>query len=99
LLKPILGLAASFALVFVLVYYPVSYFSQKELVKTPSTETFSTDAMDIYSLTIALIDENVLINTIINEDKTSNEEINYEEVVAYLSADMNDIEIYSEIQN
>jgi len=98
LLKPILALAASFALIFLLVYYPITYFSRKEIAKTNIPETSSTEVMDMYSLTIALADENSLMNTLINEENTNKEEINSDEVLAYLSSNMNDIEIYAEIQ-
>lgn len=99
LLKPVLGLAASFALVFVLVYYPVKYFSSGKLVKTQSTDTTTNEGNDFYSVVISSIDENALVNVLVSEDEISQEEINPDEVIAYLSSDMNDIEIYSEIQN
>ena len=98
-LKPALAVAASLGIVFMLVYYPVSYFSQKEVAKVNVTDTITPDSMDAYSLSFSLVDENSLINTIINEDKAAVEQINPDEVLAYLSSDMNDIEIYSEIQN
>lgn len=98
LLKPAMGLAASLAVIGLLVYYPISYFSQKETAQTPITETSSPESMDVYSLDIALADDNSLISTIIDEAKNNQKEINYDEVLAYLSSDMNDIEIYSEIQ-
>lgn len=99
LLKPVLGLAASFALVFVLVYYPIKYFSSDKLVQTQTTDTTTNEGNDFYSVVISSIDENALVNALVSEEETSQEEINTDEVIAYLSSDMNDIEIYSEIQN
>lgn len=99
LLKPVLGLAASLALVFILVYYPITYFSHKEIAQTVTTDTVSADTMDAYSITMSLVDENSLINTILNDEKAVMEEINPDEVLAYLSSDMSEIEIYSETQN
>lgn len=98
-LKPALAVAASLGIIFMLVYYPVNYLSQKEVAKVTVTDTVTPDTMDAYSLSFSLVDDNSLINTIINEDKAVKEEINPDEVLAYLSSDMNDIEIYSEIQN
>lgn len=99
LLKPALALAASFVLIYLLVFHPISYLLHKEIAQTKTTETNSHDTMDAYTMTFSLVDENSLINTIINEEKAVQEEINPDEVLAYLSSDMNDIEIYSEIQN
>lgn len=99
LLKPALGLAASFALVFLLVYYPVKYFSSNKVAQTTTTDTTTSGGNDFYSFIISSIDENALVNALVNEDEISQEEINADEVIAYLSSDMNDIEIYSEIQN
>jgi hypothetical protein len=98
-LKPALAVAASLGIVFMLVYYPVNYLSQKEVAKVNLTDSITPDTMDAYSLSFSLVDESSLINTIINEDKATKEEINQDELLAYLSSDMNDIEIYSEIQN
>lgn len=99
LLKPVLGLAASFALVFVLVYYPIKYLSSEKLVKTQTTDTTANEGNDFYSVVISSIDENALVNALASEEEISQEEINPDEVIAYLSSDMNDIEIYSELQN
>lgn len=99
LLKPVLGLAASFALVFVLVYYPINYFSSDKLVKTQPTDTVTTEPNDFYSILISAIDENALVDALSKEETTMQEEIDADELIAYLSSDMNDIEIYSEIQN
>jgi hypothetical protein len=98
-LKPALAVAASLGIVFMLVYYPVNYFSHKEVAQVNVKDTITPDTMDAYSLSFSLVDENSLINTIINEDMAVKEEINPDEVLAYLSSDMNDFEIYSEIQN
>lgn len=99
LLKPVLGLAASFALVFVLVYYPIKYFSSDKLVQTQSTDTVTPETNDFYSIVISAVDENSLVDALSKEDTILQEEINADELIAYLSSDMNDIELYSEIQN
>lgn len=98
LLKPVLGLAASLALVFMLVYYPFKYFSSGKLAQTNATDTTVGEGNDFYSVVISSIDENALVNALASEEQISQEEMNPDEVIAYLSSDMNDIEIYSEIQ-
>jgi hypothetical protein len=99
LLKPVLGLAASFALVALLVYYPINYLMLKTASKTEIVQSSSTDAFDSYSLNIGSIDDNTLADVIFS-DETSNDSLtNPDELLAYLSSGMNDIEIYSEIQN
>ncbi len=99
MLKPVLGLVASFALVYLLVYYPINTFLLKNNVKTEVAEKSTSDPLDGYSLNFSLIDENSLVNTIFSDDATPTFEINPEEVLAYLSTGSNDLEIYSAIQN
>ena len=99
LLKPVLGLAASFAIVYLLAYYPIKYFSPSSLVKSEITDSSSFDNMDAYALNFSLFDENSLFNTILGDETSALSEIKSDELLAYLSTDMNDLEIYSEIQN
>ena len=99
LLKPILGIAASFTIVYMLAYYPLKYFSPKSVVKSDITDTTSLNIMDAYSLNISFIDENSLVSTIFGDETTTSTAMNQEELLAYLSCDMNDLEIYTEIQN
>lgn len=99
LLKPVLGLAASFAIVYLLAYYPIKYFSPSSLVKSETSDSSSFDTMDAYALNFSLFDENSLFNTILEDETSALSEIKSDELLAYLSADMNDLEIYSEIQN
>ena len=99
LLKPVLGLAASFALIFVLAYYPIKYFSPKSMVKTQTTDTTAHDEMDAYSLNFALIDESSLVDVLFGDETATPGEMNPEELLAYLSTEMTDLEIYAEIQN
>ena len=73
------------------------------MVKSDTKDTTSAanlDLTDAYALNISMADENSLVNAIFgNETTTTLAEINPDEVLAYLSNDMNDVEIYSEIQN
>jgi len=100
LLKPVLGLAASFTIVYMLAYYPFKYASQKTIVKSEIADTTtSQEEMDAYSLNLSLIDENSLVNTLFGDQTVTTTEINPDEVLAYLSTEMTDLEIYSEMQN
>ena len=100
ILKPVLGIAASLLVVYLLVSYPIKHFSTKSsLVKSELTDTTSNDTMNAYSLNISLIDENSLVNTIFGDDPITPPAINQDELLAYLSTEMTDLEIYSEIQN
>jgi hypothetical protein len=103
LLKPVLGVAASLTIIYLLVYHPVNHLLPKSMVKSDTKDTTSAanlDLTDAYALNISMADENSLVNAIFgNETTTTLAEINPDEVLAYLSNDMNDVEIYSEIQN
>lgn len=99
LLKPALGLAASFALVYVLVYYPINTFLLKNTAKTAVTDTITADWLNEYSINLTSVDENLIVNAIFAEDTTNLAETNPDEFLAYLSTGLNDVEIYSEIQN
>jgi hypothetical protein len=96
--KPALGLVASFSLVYLLVYYPINHFLPKKLAQTEIADTASSNLEDEYSLVFSSFDENTLVD-ILSDSKTYVSEINPDEVLDYLSSGLNDLEIYSEIQN
>lgn len=98
-LKPVLGLAASFALVYLLVYYPITTFILKDTAQVASTDSTETDWTEAYSVTLSNISENTLVNAIFSEESNAVTDANPDELLAYLSSGMNEIEIYSEIQN
>jgi len=98
-LKPALGLAASFTLVYLLVYYPINTFLLKPTAETTITDTITSDLLTDYSINLASIDENSLINAIFSDETNNLAETNPDELLAYLSAGLNDVEIYTEIQN
>lgn len=99
LLKPVLGLAASFAIIYLLAYYPIKYFTPDTLVKSEIIDSTATDDVDVYSIALSLIDESSLVRTIFEEENSSRSKINPDEMIAYLSTEMTDLEIYNEIQN
>jgi hypothetical protein len=96
-LKPALGLAASFLLVALLVYSPVKTLLLKNNIKTEVAQSSTTDVLDDYSLSLTSIDDNVLASAIFS-DESNTQTIDPDEMLAYLSSDLNDVEIYSEIQ-
>jgi hypothetical protein len=99
-LKPVLGIAASLVLVYLLASYPFKPLSTKSsLVKSPITDTTAHDVLDAYTLNVSQIDENSLINTIFGDDSITQSAINPDEVLAYLSTEMTDREIYSAMKN
>jgi hypothetical protein len=98
-LKPALGLAASFTLVYLLVYYPINILLLKNTAKTEIATVNTFDFFNDYPLNYSLIDDSTLVNTIYSDEESLSEEINSDEMLAYLSTGMNEVEIYSEIQN
>ncbi|HCY42254.1 MAG TPA: hypothetical protein DHV48_13010 [Prolixibacteraceae bacterium] len=99
LLKPVLGLAASFAVIYLLAYYPIKYFSPKSMVKSETTNISSPETLDAYTFNVSLIDENSLVSTIFSDETDTLSEIKPDELLAFLSTEMTDLEIYTEIQN
>jgi hypothetical protein len=98
LLKPALGLVASFSLVYMLVYYPINHLLPKNMAKTEIGDTASPELTDDFSLVFTSIDENTVVDAILSDQTTYASEMNPDEVLAYLSSGLNDLEIYSEIQ-
>lgn len=98
-LKPALGLVASFTLVYLLVFYPINHFLPKTVAKSEISDTITKDLLEDYSLSFSLIDENTILNTISADEDESSSEIGSEDMLAYLSTEFNDLQIYDEIQN
>ena len=99
LLKPAFGLAASLLLIALLVYSPIKTRLSSSSAKTELVQSSSTDLLDSYSLNLASIDDNALVNAIFTDDATNVSPANSDELLAYMSSNLNEVEIYSEIQN
>lgn len=97
ILKPIIGLAASFILVYLLVSYPLNNLLPDNLVKTEISNSDSLNETDSYDFFFLLVKENTLVNAITSEDETNSTALNNDEMLAYISVGMSDMEIYSEI--
>lgn len=94
ILKPVLAVAASILLVYLV--------TDVQLTKNNIAKEFSSNGVSVVkddsTLNFSLIDESTLVNTIFSDDKSSSEEVNSDEMLAYLSSGLNEVQIYSEIQ-
>lgn len=100
-LKPVIGLAASFLLVFILVYWPISTFLPQYLART-HTEITPVPVDDPIYPSIESIDENTFLAFIIDamyEEEQLEIEYNDEELLSYLGPNVSDYEIFLETEN
>ena len=100
-LKPALGLAASFTLIFMLVYWPVKTFLPNYLAKT-NTYIESPSEENSYLSFIEKLDENsffALLNEPFASEETDNYDFNDDELLNFLSANVSDYEIYLQTEN
>ncbi len=96
MLKPVLGLAASFALAFLLIYYPVTTILKKNY---PDQYVSKQDQENLIREEILsnsrYLDENTFYNALINQEDTLS--FKSDEIITYLSEELNDYEVYAEI--
>lgn len=90
MLKPVIGLAASFLLVFLLVYYPMSRFLPDYLSQNDVVE-------DEYVISIESLDDDEFYDLISEEIRSK--EIDTEEMMEFLSVELSDYDIYTEMYN
>lgn len=95
ILKPVLGIAAMLTLVFLLVNNPFT----KNTINTEVSSALTPSVKDDSTFNFSLIDESTLVNAIFSDEKSPVTDINPDEMLAYLSSGLNEVEIYSEIQN
>ena len=98
-IKPAFALAASLLLVGLLVYSPVKTLLINDSAKSEVAQSSPTDLLDNDSFDLGSIDENTLATAIFTDETSDVSVENSDELLAYLSSGLNDIEIYSEIQN
>jgi len=99
LLKPAIGLAASFLLVFLLVFWPLKSFLPNYIAKNNSAIETTITEEDTYLSILEKIDENSFFALL---SETSDEEIddfNDEELMSYVSSNFSEYEIYLETDN
>lgn len=94
LLKPAIGLAASFLLVVMLVYWPIKSFLPNILSKNTIAETATIEDGDPYRAIIERIDENTFFAIL--EEPEQEPTFNDEELMNYISSNMSEYEIYLE---
>lgn len=90
-LKPAIGLAAGFALVFSLVYWPLNIFTEKQTAQSDNTEPTIENE---YIAILENVDDNSLFALL--ENGYVEEPISDDELVGYLSTNLSDYEIYME---
>jgi len=76
----------------------MTFNHNQNIPKIETAESSSVDLLDFFPLNLGTVDENVLANAIFSDDLNV-AIIDSSEVFAYLSSDLNEVEIYSEIQN
>lgn len=93
-LKPALGLAASFAIIFMLVNLPLKKFmSQKVASNIVETELTETDYLSV----VEGIDESSFFTML--DDPTNGIEFSDEDLLSYASANISEYELFSETIN
>jgi len=95
ILKPVMGIAAMLTLVFLLVNNPFT----KNTSNTEVSYALTPSVTDDSTFNFSLIDESTLVNAIFSDEESAVADINPDEMLAYLSSGLNEVEIYSEIQN
>ncbi|WP_372774959.1 hypothetical protein [Mangrovibacterium sp.] len=98
ILKPVIGLAACFVLILLLVKYPLSRFTGTIVAETEIESTYERDLLEDVILSNTLfIDDKILVQTIATTDLSNN--TNHEEMVIIASEELNDYEIFAELYN
>lgn len=96
-LKPALGLAASFALIFMLVYWPLNKFSPKNELASSSTTPSESLTETEYAMMVGSLDENSFYELI--ETPAEQVEFSDEELLNYVTANTSEYEIFVESNN
>ena len=94
-LKPAISMAASFALIFMLVYWPLKTFLPNHVAENNSIKIEITDEDSQYLTFLEGIDENSFY-ALLDEPATTEIEFTDEELLTYLSTNFSDYELYLE---
>jgi len=96
LLKPFIGLAASFALIFLLVYVPVKTFVNSEITDVATnTGTINSDS-ELLNI-VERLDESSFFDLL--EETETNNEFTSDELALYVDANFTDYEIFEITKN
>lgn len=90
LLKPVLSLAASFVLIFLLVYWPLNEFMDNQVAETATEESEITD--DEYLSLVESIDEESFYALL--EQTDTQEQLSDEELIDYIDNNISEYDIY-----
>lgn len=97
MVKPILGLAASFALAFFLIYYPITKILPKFLTQQTDKKTEELKWNENFLSDYGSLDENSFFLALTSrEDSTK---FASDEIIAFLTSELDDYEVYAEIIN
>jgi len=95
LIKPALGLAAGFALIFMLAYWPLNTFTKKQMAKNNDTE-LETNEM-LYASMVEGIDLNSFY--VLLDDQNGEVHFDDDDLVDFVNTYSSDYEIFSETNN
>ena len=94
-LKPAIGLAAGFALIFMLAYWPLNNFTQNQQANNENTDT---DIFDmIYASMVEEIDENSFYALL--EEPNGAVQFSDDDLAHFVNTNISEYEIYSETNN
>jgi hypothetical protein len=102
MIKPLLAMAASFAIIFMLVYYPLSIFLPDYLARNTEMPAEKSEAVpdeEEVLLSYILMSEQSLYEILDNETEQTATEVTADEMLDYLATAMNETEIYAELKN
>lgn len=94
-LRPMLGLAASFGLIFLLVYWPMKSILPDKIADGNNSNAISTDQE--YTNFVEGIDENSFYALLSETSETQN--LSDDDLVAFLSSNISEYEIFSQSQS
>lgn len=97
ILKPVLGLAASFLLIMLLIKYPLQKITPVISSNEYTEENDSGWFEDVFISSTTFMDDSTLLQNIdSSEIKTPAES---DELISYLSTELNDYEVFAELNN
>jgi hypothetical protein len=99
LLKPAIGLAASFLLVFLLVFWPIKSFLPDYMAKNNTAIETTITEEDTYLSILEKIDENSFFALLSEYSDEEVNDFNDEELMSYVSSNFSEYEIYLETDN
>ncbi|MEL7588221.1 MAG: hypothetical protein AAGU19_16045 [Prolixibacteraceae bacterium] len=97
MVKPLLGLAASFALAFLLIYYPVSKILPWYANNQSGVGTEENNLQEEFLSDCSVLDDRSFFLALTTPEDTK--KLESDEIISFLSDELDDYEVYSEIIN